>query len=118
MASEGGAMAGNTALAFGMVCGAGACTSLGAAAAFVVNLEVRARLAASGMVPRQYFGKKGQSGGSRQLRVHATAAASSLRERVWPCRARCGRCWVDMHTNWCDLGGSLLSAFEQAPWLT
>jgi len=39
-------MEGNTALAFGMVCGAGACTSLGAAAAFVVNLEVCARLAA------------------------------------------------------------------------
>lgn len=47
MASEGGAMAGNTALAFGMVCGAGACTSLGAAAAFVVNLESKRFLAVS-----------------------------------------------------------------------
>jgi len=38
---------GNVGIAFGMVCGAGACTSLGAGMAFCVNLEVPAPSAAS-----------------------------------------------------------------------
>ena len=40
MAEPPGRQEGNVALAFGMVCAAGACTSLGAAMAFCVNLEV------------------------------------------------------------------------------
>lgn len=40
MAEEEAAMSGNPGIAFGMVIGAGLCTSLGAALAFVVPLEV------------------------------------------------------------------------------